>query len=80
MDTWGGLSRTSDGCVLRRWLVPSGCILPPPPPIWVPTLGRWERRSQPLRVNKEAKQAIEAFLPHFKQVRISGSDSFMCCA
>ena len=65
--TWGP-APADGGCTLDRWLLPGGCILPPPAPIWVPLLGRWERQSAPLAVNPDAKQAIEKFLPYFEQV------------
>lgn len=65
--TWGALSRVPEGCVMQRWLVPNGCVLPPPTPIWTPLLGRWERRSQPLKVNNDAQQSIEDFLGYFKK-------------
>ena len=67
VETWG-VRTTKDGCVLDTWLVPTGCILPPPPPIWPPLLGRWERTSQPLAVNSNARQAISDFLPYFEKV------------
>ncbi len=67
VDTWG-LRRVDQGCQLDSWLVPTGCVLPPPPPVWPPLLGRWERQSQPLAVNKNARQAISDFLPYFEQV------------
>lgn len=67
MDTWGVRS-VDGGCVLDSWLVPTGCVLPPPPSIWPPLLGRWERQSEPLAVNKNARQAISDFLPYFEQV------------
>ena len=62
-----GLRRTPDGgCTLDRWLVPAGCLLPPPYPVLLPLLGRWERQSQKLAVGGEARRAFQEFLPYFE--------------
>lgn len=53
-----GVRRQAGGCTLDRWLMPEGCILPPPWPVLAPLLGQWERQSQPLAVNEEAKAAF----------------------
>ena len=61
-----GLQASDRGCTLGRWLVPGGCILPPPPPVLYPLLGRWERQSQKLAVGADAKAAMRQFLPHLE--------------
>ena len=61
-----GMRRTSGGCTLDRWLIPNGCLLPPPYPVMLPLLGRWERQSQPLAVGGEARRAFQEFLPYFE--------------
>lgn len=67
---------TADGCALERWLLPDACLLPPPPPLWPPLLGRWERQSQPLAVNAQAAAALGEFLPYFEgQVEAVGDPS-----
>jgi Ca-activated chloride channel family protein len=76
VDTWG-LRSVDKGCVLDSWLVPAGCVLPPPPPVWPPLLGRWERQSQPLAVNKNARQAISDFLPYFEKAMDAVNDPDM---
>lgn len=44
-------------CELERWLVPGACILPTPLEVMMP-LGRWERTSEKLVVNDQAKEAM----------------------
>jgi Ca-activated chloride channel family protein len=56
----------SSNCQLKRWLVPNGCLLPPPFPVLEPLLGRWERQSAKLAISAEARAAFEEFLPHFE--------------
>eukprot|EP00887_Chlorella_sp_A99_P006595 scaffold3.g6595.t1 len=69
-----GLQRTATGCVLAHWLVPTGCVLPPPPPVIWPLLGRWERQSQKLAVNSDAKASIKEFLPYFQSETTAVAD------
>lgn len=53
-----GWRSTGGGCVLGSWLVPDGCLLPPPYRVLLPLLGRWERQSEKLAVGGEAHDAI----------------------
>ncbi len=57
-----GIKRVDSGCELGRWLVPDGCLLPPPLIIFPPLLGRWERQSQKLALALEAKAALRQAL------------------
>ena len=54
------------GCALDRWLLPDACLLPPPYPVLLPLLGRWERQSEKLAVGPEARRAFQEFLPYFE--------------
>ncbi|GAB4821981.1 hypothetical protein N2152v2_009027 [Parachlorella kessleri] len=65
VTTWG-ITQTSRGCELQRWLVPGSSILPPPLPVFPPLLGRWERKSQRLAVNADSKAAFSDFLPYMQ--------------
>jgi Ca-activated chloride channel family protein len=68
-------SPVTGGCALRRWLLPDACPLPPPPPLWPQLLGRWERQSQPLAVNKDAAAAFKEFLPYLEGVAEATNDA-----
>ena len=66
VELYGLRSTSGGGCTLDRWLVPNGCLLPPPYPVLVPLLGRWERQSQTLAVGEQARRAFQEFLPYFQ--------------
>lgn len=72
-----GQTKTASGtaCQLTRWLVPGGCILPPPYPVLQPLLSRWERQSQELAVNSDAKKAMQQFLPYLQEAQAATGDS-----
>lgn len=53
------LTRTAPPLQLDDWLVPRGCILPPPITIFPPLISCWERQSQKLAVNSGAQDAFE---------------------
>jgi Ca-activated chloride channel family protein len=63
------------GCELTRWLLPDGCLLPPPYPVLLPLLGRWERESEELAVDPKARAAFEAFLPYFESEAAAVGDA-----
>lgn len=45
-SAYGFKAAAGGGCTLEHWVLPDSCILPPPPVIFPPLLGRWERQSQ----------------------------------
>lgn len=70
-----GANPVTGGCRLNHWLLPDACPLPPPPPLWPQLLGRWERQSQPLAVNRDAAAAFRKFLPYLEETASATNDA-----
>ncbi|KAL4859210.1 Sister chromatid cohesion protein PDS5 B-B [Chlorella vulgaris] len=71
-----GQQRINDGgCELAHWLLPDACLLPPPYPVLLPLLGRWERQSEKLAVDPKARAAFDAFLPYFESEAAAVGDA-----
>ncbi len=74
VQLYGQRSIAGGGCALNNWLLPNACLLPPPYPVLLPLLGRWERQSEKLAVGPKARSAFQEFLPYFESEAAAVAD------